>query len=56
MELDEFRASLDRWLDEHEAALAAAHAGVGTLDQQMAHLAEVKRLTYDAGWMRWGWP
>ena len=22
----------------------------------MAHLSKVKRLTYDAGWMRWGWP
>ena len=32
------------------------HAGLGTLDEQMAQLAKVKRLTYDAGWMRWGWP
>src|SRR3546814_8825376 len=22
----------------------------------MANLDEVKRLTYEAGWMRWGWP
>ncbi len=22
----------------------------------MAHLSEVKRRTFDAGWMRWGWP
>ena len=22
----------------------------------MAQLAKVKRLTYEAGWMRWGWP
>jgi alkylation response protein AidB-like acyl-CoA dehydrogenase len=29
---------------------------VGTLDQQMAHLSKVKQLTYDVGWMRWGWP
>ena len=56
MELDEFRTSLDAWLDEHHDELAAGHAGVGTLDQQMAHLSVVKRLTYDAGWMRWGWP
>ena len=28
----------------------------GTLDEQMAQLSKVKRLTYDAGWMRWGWP
>jgi alkylation response protein AidB-like acyl-CoA dehydrogenase len=56
VELDEFRSSLDRWLDEHEPELAAGHAGVGTLDEQMAHLSQVKRLTFDAGWMRWGWP
>ena len=27
-----------------------------TLDEGMAHLSKVKRLTFDAGWMRWGWP
>jgi alkylation response protein AidB-like acyl-CoA dehydrogenase len=56
MELDEFRASLDRWLEENAAALAPESGGLGTLDAQMAQLAKVKRLTYDAGWMRWGWP
>ena len=56
MELDEFRASLDRWLEENVAALAPEPGGLGTLDAQMAQLAKVKRLTYDAGWMRWGWP
>ena len=54
MELDAFRVALDRWLDENEAALAPEHEGVGTLDQQMAHLSKVKQLTYDVGWMRWG--
>jgi alkylation response protein AidB-like acyl-CoA dehydrogenase len=56
MQLAEFRASLDRWLDEHADELAADHDGVGTLAQHMAHLSKVKRLAYDAGWMRWGWP
>jgi alkylation response protein AidB-like acyl-CoA dehydrogenase len=56
MELDEFRTGLDAWLDEHEADLAPDHGGVGTLDEQMAHLDKVRRLTFDAGWMRWGWP
>jgi alkylation response protein AidB-like acyl-CoA dehydrogenase len=56
MELDEFRASLDRWLVDHEEALAPEYQGLGTLDEQMAQLAKVKRLTYDAGWMRMGWP
>jgi alkylation response protein AidB-like acyl-CoA dehydrogenase len=56
MQLDAFRTSVDGWLDEHAAGLAPDHPGVGTLDDHMAQLAKVKRLTYDAGWMRWGWP
>jgi alkylation response protein AidB-like acyl-CoA dehydrogenase len=55
MELDAFRASVDGWLDEHADALAPG-AGAGTLDDDMVQLAKVKRLAYDAGWMRWGWP
>jgi alkylation response protein AidB-like acyl-CoA dehydrogenase len=56
MELPEFRASLDVWLEHNEQALAPGHAGMGSLDDQMAQLSKVKRLTYDAGFMRWGWP
>lgn len=56
MELDAFRKSLDEWLDAHESELAPDHDGRGTLDQLMAQLAKVKRLGYEAGWMRWGWP
>ncbi len=56
MELDEFRVSLDDWLDGHEHELAAPNAGPATLDDQMAQLAKVKRLAFDAGFMRWGWP
>ena len=56
MELDEFRTSLDAWLDEQADVLAPEHDGLGTLDQQMAQLTKVKRLAFDAGWMRWGWP
>jgi alkylation response protein AidB-like acyl-CoA dehydrogenase len=56
MDLDEFRTSVDAWLDEHEEELAPSFEGVGTLDQQMAQLAKVKRAAYEAGWMRWGWP
>jgi alkylation response protein AidB-like acyl-CoA dehydrogenase len=54
--LDEFRTALDVWLDEHDAELAPHHSGSGTLDEQMAQLAKVKRVAYDAGWMRYGWP
>jgi alkylation response protein AidB-like acyl-CoA dehydrogenase len=56
MDLHEFRASLDAWLDEEAGALTPDRARRASLEGQMAHLSEVKRRTYDAGWMRWGWP
>jgi len=56
VELEEFRAGVDAWLDDAADELAPAFAGAGTLDDQMAQLAKVKRLAFDAGWMRWGWP
>ena len=55
MELAEFRAGLDAWLDEHADGLAPPSRET-TLVEDMAHLAVVKRHTFDAGWMRWGWP
>jgi alkylation response protein AidB-like acyl-CoA dehydrogenase len=54
--LDAFRADVDAWLDAHEDELAVPYEGDGTLDQQMDQLAKVKRLAYDAGFMRCGWP
>ncbi|MEX2293906.1 MAG: acyl-CoA dehydrogenase family protein [Acidimicrobiales bacterium] len=56
MELDEFRSTLDSWLDDHHDELAAHHDPHASLDDDMAHLSAVKRAAYDAGWMRWGWP
>ncbi len=56
MDLDEYRSSLDAWLDEHADELTPEYRGAGTMDEQLAQLAKVKRLTWDAGWMRWGWP
>ena len=56
MELGEFRESLDDWLDQNEHVLKAERKAADTLDEQMAQLSKVKRLTYDAGFMRWGWP
>jgi alkylation response protein AidB-like acyl-CoA dehydrogenase len=55
MDLDQLRAELDRWLDDHHAELAPDPAEA-SLEAEMAHLSTVKRLAYDAGWMRWGWP
>ncbi len=37
-------------------AVLAPHRATETLDEHMAQLAKVKRLAYDAGFMRWGWP
>ena len=56
MELAEFKQAVDDWLVEHDADLAADFKGLGTLEQQLTQLAKVRRLTYDAGWMRMGWP
>jgi alkylation response protein AidB-like acyl-CoA dehydrogenase len=56
MDLESFRKGLDDWLDRHGADLAPEHGPHGTLDEQMAQLAKVKRLGFEAGWMRWGWP
>ncbi len=56
MEIEEFRASVDAWLQQNSSALTPDSGAVETLDDQMAQLAKVKRLTYEAGWMRWGWP
>jgi alkylation response protein AidB-like acyl-CoA dehydrogenase len=56
MELDAFRKALDDWLDEHDDELAPNYAGGGTLEAKMAQIAKVRRLAFDAGWARWGWP
>jgi alkylation response protein AidB-like acyl-CoA dehydrogenase len=56
MELDAFRASLDAWLDSRRDELAPSYAAAGTLDQKMAQIGKVRRLAFDAGWARWGWP
>lgn len=56
MQLDEFRSGVDRWIEDHRSELEPGGNGPGTLDAHVAHHATVKRLAYDAGWMRWGWP
>ena len=56
MELKAFTSAVDDWLDEHARELACSFEGIGTLDEQMAQLRKVMRLTYDAGFMRMGWP
>jgi alkylation response protein AidB-like acyl-CoA dehydrogenase len=56
VELAEFKAAVDQWLDAQAAELTPDYDGIGTLDAQMAHLRKVLRLAFDAGFMRMGWP
>ena len=56
MDLEAFRTQLDTWLDAHADELAPEFTGAATLDQQMEQIAKVRRLTFDAGWARHGWP
>lgn len=56
MELAAFRSALDDWLDAHGDELAPGAIDPTSLEGRMAQLAKVKRLAFDAGFMRWGWP
>ncbi len=58
IDFEDFRTGLDAWLDDHAGELAhgPVPSGASVLDAEMAQLSKVKRLTYDAGWMRYGWP
>jgi alkylation response protein AidB-like acyl-CoA dehydrogenase len=56
MDLDTFRTTLDEWLDERVDMLSPNLDEARSLDAEMAHLSNVKRELFDAGWMRHGWP
>lgn len=56
MQLAALRPALDRWLDEHADELAPDPGAHATLEAELAQVAKVKRLAFEAGWMRWGWP
>jgi alkylation response protein AidB-like acyl-CoA dehydrogenase len=56
VDLAEFKPALDAWIEEHLGELTPDHGRANGLSGHMAHLAKVKRLAFDAGWMRWGWP
>jgi alkylation response protein AidB-like acyl-CoA dehydrogenase len=56
MDLDTFRREVDAWLEAEADALAPDEAATDGLDADMAHLSKVKRMAFDAGWMRYGWP
>ncbi|HWA66243.1 MAG TPA: acyl-CoA dehydrogenase family protein [Mycobacteriales bacterium] len=56
MELTEFRNGLEAWLEANLDELRPAHGATASLADHVAQVNKVKRLTYDAGWARWGWP
>jgi alkylation response protein AidB-like acyl-CoA dehydrogenase len=50
--VQQFRADLRAWLDEHDLAPGPDHSLHGHIKQ----LARVHSALYQAGWMRYGWP
>ena len=56
MELEAFKTALDDWLDEHESELARLRRGDRDAGPADGPPHKVKRLTFDAGFMRMGWP
>ncbi|MGH3958201.1 acyl-CoA dehydrogenase family protein [Mycobacterium sp.] len=52
MKVDQFRADLCTWLDDHDLAPGPDHS----LEGHIRQLARVHRALYDADWMRYGWP
>ena len=50
--VEQFRADLRAWLDEHDLTPGPDHS----LQGQMQQFARVSRALYDADWMRYGWP
>jgi alkylation response protein AidB-like acyl-CoA dehydrogenase len=56
LEIADFRARLQAWLDAHHEELAPRHSPPGTLDEHIAQMQRVKSVLFDAGWMRFGWP
>ncbi|HEY1839516.1 MAG TPA: acyl-CoA dehydrogenase family protein, partial [Mycobacterium sp.] len=52
MKVEQFRADLRAWLDEHDLTPGPDHSLEGHIKQ----LARVHAALYDAGWMRYGWP
>jgi alkylation response protein AidB-like acyl-CoA dehydrogenase len=56
IDLADYRARLNAWLDANHAELAPRYAPPGTLDDHVAQMQRVKAILFDAGWMQFGWP
>jgi alkylation response protein AidB-like acyl-CoA dehydrogenase len=52
MKVDQFRADLQAWLDEHDLTPGPDHS----LEGHMRQMARVSQALYNADWMRYGWP
>ncbi|SKB06143.1 acyl-CoA dehydrogenase family protein [Aeromicrobium choanae] len=56
MDLRTYRQELDEWIVHHHEDLTPTPEAFTGLEGQFAHLSKVKRLAYEAGFGRWGWP
>ena len=56
LSMEEYRTELNAWLDAHNGELGPSYAAPGTLDDHVAQMQKVKRIAFEAGWMRYGWP
>jgi alkylation response protein AidB-like acyl-CoA dehydrogenase len=52
MNVEQFRADVRAWLDDHDLTPGPDHS----LEGQIRQLARVHQALYDGGWMRYGWP
>jgi alkylation response protein AidB-like acyl-CoA dehydrogenase len=56
MDLGDYKAAVDSWLDEHAAELRPSAIGTPTMDEELAQVVKVRQMAWDAGWSRLGWP
>jgi alkylation response protein AidB-like acyl-CoA dehydrogenase len=56
MELSDYRAGLDAWLDKHADELTPDAQSETPLADEVAHLSRVKKALWESEWGRWGWP
>ena len=56
VELADYRAALNAWLDANQEELAPRYRPPGTLDDHIAQMQRVKSILFEAGWMQFGWP
>ena len=55
-DLARYRAELRAWLDAHHDEVALDSEPPATLDGRIAQMQHAKKVLFDAGWMKYGWP